>query len=661
MDPDLSKIAERLHLAATESDLEAKLEDVASTCRFERLKVDFDSRFARATRRVQGGSSSMGSWHKDLFLHIEWTPSGQELDVEVTVYDGSVSGRKILDRGARDEVVEALRMFVKPKRPVVLTEIVLPPGESLRGPQRSPVRDYSRCAREKDLNDLFQGDLPLGRYYNFPRTAQEPRLGRPLFLSRFPQTGALMIYNGVLLCAPVNSGKTTLLLRWAAAANQAGYSTLLIDVKGNMREKLLRDYPQWRGERYCFSSRAGVDSDRINFLAPLARDRPLDPKQLEAMAKALLPSEGWEGEGGDAEMFYQGRMMRITAFLYILKFRHMYYPGYVAARKAETSRYDVYFRDNAPQDAPPTPSLAELYEFATNEELLCFWIKEIRQAEELHRRKGKGAALPEKGVDVWARDIAPIIHPDALPGYGERRDPKIGYRDCTYGVALALQPFSEGVLKKRTSPTGPGRLFDFHLLNRHRDDPPVTLLLEVGEDDPKQSTALISLTMRALEPALHARLHTTPRPGSTVADWQPLLLLLDETRRIRGFDPVNYITFARERQAGCVLVYQAINLIGSPEVVDTVLSNVGTQVYLGGLTGRTATAFVQSLPKEERKVSVTNESDGTAQSHWERLPILTEAEMHNLPPGPWSALVMIRHLRAGKPFLVDLDQAADRR
>ncbi len=89
--------------------------------------------------------------------------------------------------------------------------------------------------------------------------------------------------------------------------------------------------------------------------------------------------------------------------------------------------------------------------------------------------------------------------------------------------------------------------------------------------------------------------------------------------------------------------------------MDTVLTNVGTQVYLGKLAGDTAAAFSRLLPPEDRKIYVTNEADGSVQSRWESRPFLTQAELYHLPAGKWPALVHIHDLPCRKPFLVDLD------
>ncbi|QVL33914.1 TraM recognition domain-containing protein [Telmatocola sphagniphila] len=653
MDTSPSSSVRPILLAVSEQILEGKITDVLSACRFEGIKVLRDSRFATAYRKSKRGNSVIGSWEKESRLELNWEPQSDLVKLNVVAYDAAIGNPKILDTATCKEITEAFLRLVQPSISPS-SEVVLMPGESSLGPSRGPIRDYSRCAREEELSDLFHGDLPLGRYA-FGRTPQALRHGKPLFLSRFPHTNQPMIYNGVLLCAPQNSGKTELLLTWAAAANRAGYSIFMIDVKGNLRSKLDRFKNTWRGELFHFSVRPGIDSARLNFLAPLAYGQPLDSKRLESLAGAILPAEGWDGEGGEAEMFYQSRLLRLTAFLHILKFRHDYCYKYIAKRNPNGRPGDYYILSEG--TAPAIPSLSELYNFATDEELVCFWIKRIAEAEKSLESLGRGKLLPEKRVEMWARDIAPILHPDYLPGIGQRRDPKVGYRDLTYGVALALHPFSEGVLLERTSPSGSGKLFDFQTLNRSKNEHPVSLLLEVGEDDPKQAAAITSLTVRALEPILHTRMHTPPPGCSSTDDWQPLLLLLDETRRIRSFNPIEYITFARERRAACVMVYQSLNLIGTAAEIDTILSNVGTQIYLGKLVGDTATAFSRMLPSEDRKIYVTNESDGSVQSRWEPRPILTAAELYRLPSGNWPALVHIHDLPCRKPFLVDLDQS----
>jgi hypothetical protein len=136
---------------------------------------------------------------------------------------------------------------------------------------------------------------------------------------------------------------------------------------------------------------------------------------------------------------------------------------------------------------------------------------------------------------------------------------------------------------------------------------------------------------------------------------------LDETRRIRSFKAGEYITFARDAKAGCVLVYQSISQIKSDAEVTEILENVGTQIYLRSIVGATAKRFVEILPKRYRPTfSLSRSFSGDAgmsrslQTGQEVIDYFTTAELYRLPAGKYPALVYIKDHNAGKPFLVDM-------
>lgn len=79
-------------------------------------------------------------------------------------------------------------------------DLLLGPGERLTGPFTGMLWDYSGCAAVEAVADLTTGDLPLGRWA-FGFAEYGVRYGPDLFLSRY-RTGAPMMYNGALICAP---------------------------------------------------------------------------------------------------------------------------------------------------------------------------------------------------------------------------------------------------------------------------------------------------------------------------------------------------------------------------------------------------------------------------------------------------------------------------
>src|SRR5262249_30475903 len=185
-------------------------------------------------------------------------------------------------------------------------ERILRPGEKLPGPSWSVALDYSGCADQDEVVELHRragGTLPLGKWA-FGMQGKAVDYGEMLYLSPDPATRARREDRGTLICAPQNSGKTELIVRWARAANRAGYNLLLIDVKGNLYSKLYDEGCQ--GDRYYPSTTpreaaAGPAtrlSDAVNFLEGLDGSTPEGSMRIRQLAEALLPGESYgEGEG----------------------------------------------------------------------------------------------------------------------------------------------------------------------------------------------------------------------------------------------------------------------------------------------------------------------------------------------------------------------------
>lgn len=510
---------------------------------------------------------------------------------------------------------------------------VLAPGEILEGLYSGNLRDYSGCASVDEVADLRKGTLPLGRYA-FGKTPADVRHGPALYLSRY-RSGGRMEFNGTLICAPQNAGKTSMIVRWAEAANRDGYSIFLVDVKGNLRQKLAG---KLRGHVYYFSTDPRAECDRMNFLRGVTAVTPEDTEEIKAIATALLPSAGWVDKGGEDEYFYRNRVIWLTGLIHILKLREAYAPD--------------QFLDEAGRRR--SADLGDLYRLVTDEQLLYAWIGELREAEAILRSIPNGPRV-DCGVDHWIREIAQLIDPNRMPE--GQRDPIHGYRDYTQGMVAALEPFSRhGTLFRKVRDSGPGRLFSLEDLGR--TDQPVTIILAAREQDLEKAETVLALAVKKLQQFLFGRFEKAER------DVRPVLLLLDETRRIRAFDANKYITFAREARAGCVIVYQSLDQIGDEKKVAEILENVGTQVYLGSLVGNTARYFMNILPRRYRASVSENLSYGsegrsrTVNIGKELVDYLTTNELYNLPAGSWPALVYINDQPRRKPILVDMDDAA---
>jgi hypothetical protein len=145
-----------------------------------------------------------------------------------------------------------------------------------------------------------------------------------------------------------------------------------------------------------------------------------------------------------------------------------------------------------------------------------------------------------------------------------------------------------------------------------------------------------------------------------------ILLLLDETRRIRSFAPDEYITFARQARAGCVIVYQSLDQIGEEKKIRVILENIGVQIYLGSVVGETARLLIGMLPGRRRPEfsSVTADSESrraessrSTQVSYETVEYLSTTKMFRRPAGNYPALVYLNTRPRQPPILVDLDEA----
>lgn len=256
-------------------------------------------------------------------------------------------------------------------------------------------------------------------------------------------------------------------------------------------------------------------------------------------------------------------------------------------------------------------------------------------------------------LEPW---VTPLVERARLPGEGARR-PEESYRDYTHPLVAALEPFSRhGTLYPKIRDAGPGDPFDLEDLDRR--DQQTTIILAAREQDLATAETVLSMAITRLQHLLFERM------DSREDEVRPVLLLLDETRRIRQFEANKYITFAREAKAGCVVVYQSLDQIGDEKQIAEILENVGTQIYLGSLVGNTARYFINTLPRRYR-VSVTEQvafgADGRSRTvalGKELVDVLTTNELYHLPAGEWPALVLINDQPRRKPILVDMSDPA---
>jgi hypothetical protein len=492
--------------------------------------------------------------------------------------------------------------------------------------------DYSGCARADELSDLYDGVLPLGQYV-FGKSDDALVYGPRLYLAPH-ENGALREYDGALVVAPINRGKTQLLKRWAVAANRAGYSILLVDVKGNLfgqvRGKL-------KGRVFHFSTDPDVPcgdtsisanaSDRMNLLDGLEWRTERGRKRIDAIVEILLPAAGWRGEGGDADLRYGYRVKFLRAFVNILLIAHHY------ARAARA------------------PDLGDLYDLVNSEARLIRCLQLIAKGEAAAEKNGP---VPGLGFAWWAEEVAPLISSKLLPQLG-KRDPTKPYTDYTLGILIALRPFArDGIFYRKIAAQGAGANISLDILGEPEQ---ATFILALRSQDGLESDTLFSIAAKRLEQVLFERFkQDNPRP---------VLLLMDEAIRLREFDPPGFIAIAREAKAACVAVYQSLDPI-EDDKRNLLLATVGTQIYLGSLPAGTAKLATEHLPKRTSNLPVVSFNEGpqgrtrSIAYPRETVPWVGMAELTQLPAWPYSAFVYIRDHRSRKPFIVDLDERPTR-
>ena len=536
-------------------------------------------------------------------------------------------------RATPDELVELARDGGLPgaqKARIAAGRTLLSPGKPLeRPPSGGDLLDYSGCAPLEDVADLTTGTLPLGRYA-FGMPPDPVAYGPGLYLGD-DSSGAAMTYKGALICAPQNSGKTRLILRWCLAANRAGMSTLLIDVKGNMMQAL---EGQLQGRVYHVTTDpADQACDGINLLAGMGEDSPEGRQRIRQLVDAILPKEGWEA--GEQAYFHQNHVNWLTGIVQLVFLYAHYFPAHFPGGE---------------------PDLSMIYDIAANEAQLYRMIDMIRGAERDTDR------IAEPDLSYWLAEIALLIDRD----HGGQRTGEYSYRMLTQSITNALRPFSRfGTLywktsRGRTGRPGPcpeRRFFTLDALNDPAE--PVTIILAAREQDIDDAATFASMVVKRLQHLLFDRM-------SDPSLSRPILLLLDETRRIRSFVPDEYITFARQARAGCVIVYQSLEQIGEERKIKIILENVGTQIYLGSLTGQTAAHFMSMLPKRRRPVfstsvsnSLSGEVSSATQTGFELTDYLSTAELYRLPAGRWPAIVYLNTQPRRDPILVDMDEATN--
>ena len=524
--------------------------------------------------------------------------------------------------------------------------VTLAPGASLDGPFTGTLRDYSGCATAADAQSFAAGRggvLPLGRHA-FAISGMPTQLGAPLFLTPLSVPGARREHQGALICAPQNAGKTELMLRWAHAANEAGYNLLIVDVKGTMLRKLTGSRRTWRGRLFNVTTdpmatpgERETPCHALNFLDGITPGSALADQRVRQLVEALLPEETFKG----GEMRWRTNLLNWMHGLFHLALLHgTYFP-----------------REGWAVD------LDDVYRLASSETALRNALCEIDHAERSCHEQGVQPVMPD--LTQTFSDLAALLpretiveaspHHPAL--VGERAE--YSYRWMTEHLVSALRPFRVGgLLHDKT--TGRLDVPQASLLGVSGIDASLapscgqmTCVLAARTQELGEARTLLALAIAKLQQALFERMRHGGNPAL-----RPVLLLLDETRRIPGFKTNEYVSYAREAEAGCVVAYQSLDQIGTERQISELLENIGTQVYLGSLTGNTAKHFIAALPTRHRRTFGLQAGGNGAglQVGQEQIPYFSTADLYDLPAGDFPALVYVRDQPHRPPILVTLDR-----
>jgi hypothetical protein len=267
-----------------------------------------------------------------------------------------------------------------------LHNVVLGPGKPLKGAFTGRLLDYSGCAALDDLGAFKKayGDgkaLPLG-VYAFDHDKEMAKPPTLLYVGQFGDKP--MEFNGTLIVAPQNSGKTRLILRWALAANLAGYNLFVVDVKGNLLPQLRDAGLQGTVHALSTDPDRGDKGSTLNILGELDPCTPRGRTEIKTICEALLPKFG-----GEDEKYWPIRVRWLTALISLRKL------------------FDLFYKT--------TSDLGIVYEITTTEKALYDLIMDVRDAENNHRTKAPDLPLPVPGSAFWANELAVLIRQD-LPG-----------------------------------------------------------------------------------------------------------------------------------------------------------------------------------------------------------------------------------------------------
>lgn len=148
-------------------------------------------------------------------------------------------------------------------------------------------------------------------------------------------------------------------------------------------------------------------------------------------------------------------------------------------------------------------------------------------------------------------------------------------------------------------------------------------------------------------------------------NWTPTYIVCDEAPRLKNIDYEELTAIGRNAKAGVFLMCQSIDQF--PEKTLAALNNCRTQIFLQGVSHKTADWLSKQLGEYQRRVMTMTVNQGTfgpspfnqRSVNYERVPVLGIWEISNRPlaalPSSLSAIVRMNASQSPttKPFLTD--------
>ena len=299
----------------------------------------------------------------------------------------------------------------------------------------------------------------------------------------------------------------------------------------------------------------------------------------------------------------------------------------------------------------------------------CFWKRDIMwltailgivvEARRQNLVKLDPSDLPAIVMDRYAVEGLLNNLPQANAQWGSDLYSYLTLPDDRFGLDISflqnkLSPFKDPGVRKICD--GASGIFLLQALNgtsRH------TLVVGQSLADGKFGSSLAAVMISYVMNVMYRRLRNPQH------SWMPTYIICDEAPRLKNIDYEELTAIGRGAKASVFLMCQSIDQF--PEKTLPALNNCRTQIFLQGVSHKTADWLSKQLGEYQRQVMTMNVSGGTVGPSpfnktnvgYERVPVLGIREISNRPlPAMPSALSAIVRVNASqtpttKPFLTD--------